>query len=427
MSRIGRPPPEPPSGPKKQLPQSDVASQVPSKGRALKGMSFWEGLVHYVFFGWLVAYFTSKTDRRDEAEVTNEIMRLFPEKGRAEIGGVLYNKFDLSELKQLENILQDPAARAHLLYAGPLKYEEVLNQFLQDPQKTKSLFQDLAQAQKLLNGRIDSESAFKINTFLLEHPSSLQQDFNAFLKEASRLQNKKPHPLAPSKETDHLTNKLHPQLADQVAKNPLVANLLQEIVFVTTQPILQALSGSSRAKSYFHDNYKGVTPFALQYMYESTESSIIISVSDPKTKEVRRAEIPIPKGITKEKLVKWLENPQAVQLSENELRVAEKFLHDSHQAFATAIFALRTLPQKGQKGEIYTVVDRFGDRKLSLDVTVTTNKIENELEVVFTRNEKSYTVRYPFKEGESQQELAGRIYSDHTLERDFMLASLILF
>lgn len=459
MSRVGPSDKQQPPAQKTQLSQSNVASQVPSKGRALKGMSFWEGLVHYVFFGWLVVYFTSKTDRRDAVDVTNEIMRLFPEKRRAEMGSVLYNRFELNELKQLENILQDPAARAHLLYAGSRKYEEVLNQFLQDPQKTKNVFHNFAQAQKLLNGRIDPESAFKINTFLLEQPPSFQQGFQAFLQEASKLQNKKPLPLAPSKETRPLED-AYSQISKQV-NHPLTANLLQEIM--TPFRITLIIQALELPRSYFHDSYVGVVPFALQYKHDLTERSIIISVSDPRTKAVRRAEIDLPKGISREKLKQWLVDHNPVILTPQELQIAQKFEQNSHKALANAISAFDTKPPKSVAGEIYLVIDQYKDKKLSFsrdkveqiepalvtrayrrirvgggtfsssnnyyapDVTISTKKIENELEVIFTRNERSYTVRYPFKEGESQQELAGRIYSDHTLERDFMLASLILF
>src|SRR5699024_8928184 len=50
---------QPPNRPEEQeasqahYPESERGRQAPSQGGLLKKMTFWEGLIHYVFFGWL--------------------------------------------------------------------------------------------------------------------------------------------------------------------------------------------------------------------------------------------------------------------------------------------------------------------------------------------------------------------------------------
>ncbi len=351
--------------------------QVPSGDSA---QSLWDGLVHYVFFGWVVAFFKPKKEKDLEKQITDN--------------------FD--------------------------------------------------QAQQLLNGRIDKKSEDAIKTFFREqkNPLEVQKKWETFLNEALRLQNMTPRPLSPSHSTLRLSELRKSVLGYGLVKDTLIDALTQEILFVT---IINNMQPFEEERSDFHSFIEA--PFALQFRHELLGNTIAILISDPMTKEVRRMEITIPENIDPKDLGRWLKNPKSLDIP---TWIQSAYVPKIKRAFADTIFSISTPPKKARKGEIYFINGELSysptrvqnDHRLvphaatcikneggtiSLsgipcaqeDIEVKTLKVnETQLEVEFSRNNITHTVRYTFEQGETLEKLIVRICRDHTLERDIMLATL---
>ncbi|MCC5831481.1 MAG: hypothetical protein JJU12_00355 [Chlamydiales bacterium] len=443
-------------------------------------MTFWDEVVYYIFFGWAWG-----SQMKKDKFVAN-IQKEYPDLTHSTL--ITLRTLNLNQLKSLNQVLTNTYARDHLKAATPHALKEILEQYAANPKMADLVFANFAKAQQLLSGRIDQATAFYINTFFLNQSSDVINDMEAFLTEAQRLENMKPNTfhLAPSEETRRLTTELKPKLQ---LTDPLVMNLLGEIEFVVvvnnTQIISQAVESifqkQERVKPDFHILYHSPVPFALLFATETTTTSIIISVSDPQTKEVRRVEIAIPEKLTAEELHGWLSNSEQTALEGEKKEAAEAFKENSHQTLAKLIYGLKEvgnfkLPSKRRYtfedclnqvklGNIFTVYygsesylslspqvmflmfemttllnrdcitsaryaisEGQGTIRMNIrdalyqdEVNVTSIKETDKLSVTYTYQGKTHQCRYLLKEGEDEKKLSKRISRDKTLERDLLV------
>jgi len=327
----------------KKFPESEMGAQHLSGGGELEGMSFWEGIVYYVLFGWAWGFepHTKKT------ALVNEISSKHTDLPEATT--TVLKTLNSSQLPAAKRVLENPYALAHLKAAAPKLQQGILQVYGTNPEKALQVFKNFEKAQLLLNRRVDEPTAFHINAFFLAQSADVQTNLTDFLDEAVRLEKMKPGelPLAPSEGTNTLTTVLGPRLA---VANSLVSNFLQEIQFVVTvgntQPIEQAVESlfrdQPRAQGLFRSTYYNATeaPFALQFATETTEGSIILYVADPRSKETRRVELLLPESLTPEELHGWLTHPGDHPLEGAKLLAAQAFKKESHEAFARAVSSL---------------------------------------------------------------------------------------
>lgn len=309
----------------------------------------------------------------------------------------------------------------------------------------------LDRAQSLLAGRIPTKEQQEIQEWLLNQASpQWLAGFAAFLNEADRLDAKKPDhfPLALSEETDRLTNELHPALLSEVTESKVMANLLMEIVFLTTvnntQMIGYTLTPDERSKPYLISIYSSHPSFALQFEIRTDQKTLLIT--DPLTKSTRSVKFDpeqseqehqlqlakaiydlshptvVGGGSTPKSLREWITAGNLYEISIGntfDLSLSPRSVDLPSTGLERGTISQARKVIAGGNPGIITMPILLGPKE---NIDVKPEIVDRFCIVTFTYKNQTYQTRYPLKEDEKLPALAMRINLDRTLERDLLLA-----
>lgn len=362
--------------------------------------------------------------------------------------------FSNEQLETLQRLLKNEEIVKFINSAPPNEYQAALKILLNNETTTQQVFENFKTAQKLLNERIDSESAYEINSFLLYKNEETHNRIEQFLKKAEEFQNsnKKEREelssLAADVYTCCITNKLTTNLFREIEFTTLVHNT--QIVDHTVESLYQS-GYEGRVNPYFHDTYLQEVPFALKFSQHFSEEkkTVSIYVSDPRTKETRRVFQKFPDDYSLEDY-----NTKKEGLSDH-----------LAQEFTNAIFSLgksQEIPDTSdpqewvKRGNLYEVMNTEGKKLLSFSpvsvvrtfdqallgdvaecirqqggavevggsaIQIGVKKEEGHVDVTFRCEGIVHQARYPLEKGENLDQLSKRVASDRTLDRDFLLAT----